>query len=83
VAASAAVGRRPTGHPDRGRGRTHPQHRRHPSPRRAIKTAAAGWAQFWTGWLDLDALAFDVGEHLTDLTTAQARIDRATDQTRA
>lgn len=51
-----------------------------PARAEAIKTAAAGWARFWTGRLDLDALAVDVGEHLLDLTTAQARIARATEQ---
>jgi hypothetical protein len=33
--------------------------------------------------LDLDALAVDIGEHLIDLATAQARIDRATEQASA
>jgi len=52
-------------------------------PAHAIKTAPEGWARFWTGRLDLDALALDVTEHLRDLVTAQARIDRATGQTKA
>ena len=30
----------------------------------AIRSAAAAWAAFWDGHLDLDALAFDVTEHL-------------------
>jgi hypothetical protein len=30
--------------------------------------------------LDLDALAFDVTEHLTDMADAKARIERATAQ---
>nr|WP_235628000.1 PPE family protein [Mycobacterium tuberculosis] len=34
----------------------------------AIKTAATGWAAFWDGHLDLDALAVDVTDHLSDLT---------------
>ena len=48
----------------------------------AIRTAAAAWATFWDGRLDLDALAFDVTEHLTDLATAEPRIARATEQAR-
>ncbi|MEQ0805138.1 hypothetical protein ABLN64_06995 [Mycobacterium tuberculosis] len=39
-----------------------------PGPAEAIKTAATGWAAFWDGHLDLDALAVDVTEHLSDLT---------------
>jgi transposase len=53
-----------------------------PARAEAIKTAAAGWARFWHGRLDLDALAVDVTEHLADLAAAQARIDRATEQAR-
>ena len=45
-----------------------------------IRSAAAAWAQFWDGHLDLDALAFDVTEHLTDMADANARTDRATVQ---
>lgn len=44
----------------------------------AIRAAAAAWEQFWSGHLDLDALAFDVTEVLTDMTQASERIDRAT-----
>lgn len=44
----------------------------------AIRSAAAAWAAFWAGHLDLDALAFDVTEHLTDMADANARIERAT-----
>jgi transposase len=44
----------------------------------AIRSAAAAWAQFWEGHLDLDALAFDVTEHLGDLAAATARIQRVT-----
>ncbi len=40
--------------------------------------AARDWAVFWDGRLDLDALAFDVTEHLADLAAASARVDRAT-----
>jgi hypothetical protein len=34
------------------------------------------------GHLDLDALAFDVTEHLTDMADAKARPERATGQAR-
>jgi hypothetical protein len=46
----------------------------------AIRSAAAAWASFWAGHLDLDALAFDVTEHLTDIADAKARTERATGQ---
>ncbi len=58
----------PTRHVDRRHRRAHPRCRRHPGPAEAIKTAATGWAAFWDGHLDLDALAVDVTEHLSDLT---------------
>jgi transposase len=51
-----------------------------PARAEAIRVAAGQWAAFWSGRLDLDALAFDVTEHLTDLAVAHARIDRATAQ---
>jgi hypothetical protein len=44
----------------------------------AIKAAARGWADFWDGHLDLDALAVDVTEHLADLQESRARVDRFT-----
>lgn len=44
----------------------------------AIKRAAAAWARFWAGRLDLDALAWDVTELLTDLRVADERVARAT-----
>jgi transposase len=47
---------------------------------KAVRSAAAAWAQFWDGHLDLDALAFDVTEHLSDMADANARTDRATVQ---
>ena len=47
----------------------------------AIRASAAAWAQFWDGRLDLDALAWDVSEHLADMAMASARIDRATTAT--
>jgi transposase len=48
----------------------------------AIRTHAAAWEKFWTGRLDLDALAFDIIEHLTDLATADQRVARVTEQAR-
>ena len=47
-----------------------------PARAEAIKTAAAGWAAFWDGRLDLDALTIDVTEHLGDLADDQARVAR-------
>jgi transposase len=49
-----------------------------PDRAEAIRRHAAAWEKFWTGRLDLDALAFDVTEHLTDLTIAEQRIARVT-----
>ena len=49
-----------------------------PARAEAIRTAATGWAAFWDGHLDLDALTVDVTEHLTDLTDDQARVARFT-----
>lgn len=46
----------------------------------AIRAAAGAWAEFWEGHLDLDALAFDVTEHLRDMAEAKARTQRATVQ---
>jgi len=46
----------------------------------AIRVAAGDWAAFWSGRLDLDALAFDVGEQLSDMAEAAARVERATAQ---
>jgi len=43
-----------------------------------IRSTAAAWAHFWAGRLDLDALAWDVNEHLADMAVANARIERAT-----
>jgi transposase len=57
-------------------------HLRQPGPldQRAerIKSAAAGWARFWHGRVDLDALAWEIGELLADVEVAEARIGRAT-----
>jgi transposase len=46
----------------------------------AIRAAARAWAGFWNGHLDLDALAFEVIEQLSDIVTAAGRIERATTQ---
>jgi len=51
-----------------------------PARAEAIRAAARDWAAFWSGRLDLDALAWDVTEHLGDLDAAAARIERATAQ---
>ncbi|MDT7953927.1 MAG: IS110 family transposase [Acetobacteraceae bacterium] len=48
-----------------------------------IRAAATAWARFWDGRLDLDALAWDVSEHLTDYHQALQRVDRATRQANA
>jgi transposase len=45
-----------------------------------IRAAAGAWAAFWEGRLDLDALGWDVAEHLGDLAAATARVERATGQ---
>lgn len=71
------------GDPDGCGRRAHPRCRRHtPARATAIKTAARGWADFWDGRLDLDALAVDVTEHLTDLQEFRARVDRFTSHAR-
>jgi len=46
----------------------------------AIRVAAKAWAEFWEGHLDLDALAWEVAEHLTDMELSAQRIARATEQ---
>jgi transposase len=46
----------------------------------AIRAAARAWTDFWDGHLDLDALAWEVAEHLHDMTEADQRIARATAQ---
>ena len=43
-----------------------------------IRQAAAGWAEFWRGRVDLDALAWESTELLGDLERAEAKIARAT-----
>ena len=47
-----------------------------------IRLAARSWAEFWTGHLDLDALAWETSELLEDLNTAEARLERASEQAR-
>lgn len=49
------------------------------APKKAerIRDAARGWAAFWSGRLDLDALAWEVTEMLEDVTSAEDRIGRA------
>ena len=51
-----------------------------PARAERIRSAAAGWATFWDGHLDLDALAWEVTEHLDDMRASEQRIDRATGQ---
>lgn len=46
----------------------------------AIRTAAKAWADFWDGHLDLDALAWEVTEHPTDMDACAHRIARAAEQ---
>jgi transposase len=53
-----------------------------PARAAAIRDAARGWAGFWDGHLDLDALAVDVTEHLADLREARARVERFTAHSR-
>ena len=38
-----------------------------------IRDAAAGWATFWTGRLDLDGLTWELNEMLDDINTADRR----------
>jgi len=45
-----------------------------------IRSTATAWAKFWDGHLDLDALAWDVSEHLADYDAALQRVERATTQ---
>lgn len=58
-------------------------HSRDQDPRRRaerVRDAAAGWARFWQGRLDLDALAWEVAAMLGDIATADRRQGDATDQ---
>lgn len=56
--------------------------RDHEPQRRAerIRDAAAGWARFWRGRLDLDALAWEVAAMLDDIAAADQRQADATRQ---
>ncbi len=56
--------------------------RDHDPQRRAerIRDAAAGWARFWKGRLDLDALAWEVTAMLDDIAAADQRQKDATRQ---
>ncbi len=45
-----------------------------------IREGAAGWAAFWRGRVDLDALAWEAGELLSDAARAEDKIARATAQ---
>jgi transposase len=47
-----------------------------------IRSTARAWAEFWDGHVDLDALGWETAELLDDLTAAETRVDRATEQTR-
>jgi len=47
-----------------------------------IRSAARNWAEFWSGHLDLDALAWETSELLEDLSVAEARLERANQQAR-
>lgn len=51
-----------------------------PARAEGIRDAATAWAAFWDGHLDLDALAWEVAEHLQDMHEADQRIERATTQ---
>lgn len=80
MAAPAGVGLRAALHPGRCRGcptRDVPDVQDRAG---RIRAAAAGWSRFWDGHLDLDALAWETGEHLRDITIAAEQIERATTQ---
>jgi hypothetical protein len=52
------------------------------APAERIRTAARNWAEFWSGYLDVDALAWETSELLEDLSVAEARLERASEQAR-
>ena len=59
------------------------KHSKSPNPaRRALKIreAASGWALFWLDRLDLDAVAWEIGEMLDDIHTAERNQRDATTQ---
>jgi transposase len=45
-----------------------------------IQDAARGWARFWAGRLDLDAVAWEITELLADINAADERVARAATQ---
>lgn len=45
-----------------------------------IREAARGWARFWTGRLDLDAVAWELSEMLGDLDALDDKLDRVDGQ---
>lgn len=45
-----------------------------------IRDAARGWARFWTGRLDLDAVAWELTEMLADLEALDDKLDRVNRQ---
>ena len=47
-----------------------------------IRSAAQRWVEFWEPHLDLDALGWETSELLDDLATAEARLQRASEQAR-
>jgi transposase len=58
-------------------------HSRDTNPQRRaerIRDAATGWARFWEGRLDLDALAWEVSAMLSDIEIADRRHAGATSQ---
>ncbi len=58
-------------------------HSKSPNPRRRadkIREAAGGWELFWMGRLDLDAVAWEVGEMLDDIHVAERNQKAATRQ---
>jgi transposase len=46
-----------------------------------IRSTAGAWCEFWRDHLDLDGLAWETAELLDDLAVADARVDRATEET--
>lgn len=58
-------------------------HTRSPKPEQRaakIQDAAHGWSRFWAGRLNLDALAWEIGELLGDIDAADERVARAATQ---
>ncbi len=45
-----------------------------------IRAAANGWSEFWLGRFDLDDLAWEIGECLDDIATADGRVTAVTDR---